>query len=115
MPFYLFSIYFLSVPHLVLCIFASVLSVIHLFPSIHHHVLYILTAILPILVPHILTTVLPVPFVLHPVLHILTVILFVPYLVMCALVAILSVPYVNNLSCIFCLFRTLFRVYYSCH
>ena len=67
-------------------------------------------SICPYLVLHILTTVLPVPSVLHLVSHILTVILCVPYLVMCALAAILSVPYVNNLSCTFCLFRILFRV-----
>ena len=62
------------------------------------------------LVLHILTTILPVPSVLHLVSHILTVILFVPYLVMCALAVILSVPYVNNLSFIFCLSSILFRV-----
>ena len=64
-------------------------------------------SICPYLFLHILTT-LPVPSALHLVSHILTVILLVPYLVMCALAAILSVPYVNNLSCTFCLLSVLF-------
>ena len=65
-------------------------------------------SICPYLVLHILTTVLPVPSALHRVSHILTVILLVPYLVMCALAAILSVSYVINLSCTFCLLSVLF-------
>ena len=48
----------LSVPHLVLCNSASVLSVPHLFPSIHHHVLYILTAVLPVPFVNILSFIL---------------------------------------------------------
>ena len=109
---------FLYFPHLISCKSVSVLAILyipHLFLSFHRHVLYKFGchsaySIHPHLVFHILTTVLSVLSVLHLVLHILTFILFVQYLVMYAMANILSVPDINNLSCIFCLLGTLCSV-----